>query len=169
MKLIPLTQGLFAQVDDEDYDYLNQFKWCALKSRNTFYAVRCKFIGTVNGKQKNLNFSMHRDVSHLIKGDNKQIDHKDRNGLNNQKSNLRVATPSENRANARAKGGSKFMGVKINKRTSSIKTTTYYIATITKNGVVKHIGCFKDELMAAKAYNNEAIKIHGEFANLNKI
>jgi len=40
MKLIPLTKGKFAMVDDEDYDFLMQWKWCAAKNRNTFYARR---------------------------------------------------------------------------------------------------------------------------------
>ena len=55
MKQIPLTQGKFALVDDEDFEYLNQFKWCALKRPHTFYAVR----NLPNGKGKQKLIGMH--------------------------------------------------------------------------------------------------------------
>lgn len=82
MKLIPLTQGLFAKVDDEDYEYLNQFKWMATKVRTTFYAIRNVQI---NGKWKHL--SMHREI--MQTPDDMETDHKDWDGCNNQRHNMR--------------------------------------------------------------------------------
>ncbi len=92
MKLIPLTQGKFAQVDDEDYDYLNQWKWYTTKNHKTFYAARHIRI---NGKQKLI--YMHRVIMNIIKG--YKTDHIDHNGLNNQKYNLRICTCQENNRN----------------------------------------------------------------------
>jgi len=83
MKLIPLTQGKFAQVDDEDFEYLNQWKWFALKDAQTFYAARGIYLKG--------NILMHRQLLGLTNSEVKG-EHKDRNGLNNQKENLRVAT-----------------------------------------------------------------------------
>jgi hypothetical protein len=146
MKLIPLTQGKFAQVDDEDYDFLMQWKWHVQKSRNTFYAVRGGGI------------LMHRVI---MSADNfKLIDHKDRDGLNCQKTNLRHCTLSQNQANRFSHGSSKYLGVLI-------RNEKYYISQITKNGKGIYIGCFKNEIDAAISYDKKAKEVHGEFARLN--
>lgn len=158
MKLIPLSKGQFAQVDDEDYEYLMQWKWglCG------WYAV--KNIKTQEGKKQ---IAMHRellgitDPSHLV-------DHKDRNPLNNQKSNLRRCTYSGNACNRKALGASKYLGVSINRRTRKGKLINMgWCAKIKKNGKQKHLGVFNNEVDAAKAYNEAAKVMHGEFANLN--
>jgi hypothetical protein len=91
-------------------------------------------------------------------------DHRDRNPANNQKYNLRIATVSQNAANrckqTRYFGvSSRFKGVCWNKETKKW--------TARCKGI--HLGCFKDEKEAAKAYNNKAIELYGEFAYLNKL
>lgn len=92
MKLIPLSRGLFAQVDDDMFDYLNQWKWYAHKHGNTYYARRNDYK---NGKQKTLR--MHNLI--INKRSGMQTDHRDHNGLNNQRYNLREATTAQNQYN----------------------------------------------------------------------
>jgi len=96
MKTIQLTQNKVALVDDEDYEQLSKYKWCAHRIDNNWYAVRCTWNGG-----KRIFIQMHRDVLGLKKNDGKQTDHKDFSGLNNQKSNLRVCTYHENNQNRR--------------------------------------------------------------------
>mgnify|MGYP001792863193 CR=1 FL=1 len=167
MKLIPLTKSLFTQVDDEDYDYLMQWKWGADKSHNTCYAV-------TYGYCNNHKIRMHRL---LLKLTNPTIlgDHKDRDGLNNQRFNLRVATNSQNQMNKQASGYSNYLGVYLHKNTitnmtkKGIKTYKYlnWKATISVNKKAKHLGYFKLEEDAARAYDRAAVMYHGEYANLN--
>jgi len=158
MKLIPLTQGLFAQVDDADFDYLNQWKWCIKKAHNKTYAMRALPRVYVNGKPTRKYVQMHSEVIGDIAG---ICDHKDGNGLNNQRGNLREATYSQNGANRISKN--KYMGIRQEKRSGK------FYAEITKNGKATFLGSFKNENDAADAYNKAAIKIHKEFANLNII
>lgn len=95
----------------------------------------------------------------------KMVDHKDRNPLNDRIENLRAATPSENSKNKKSRTGSssKYLGVCYN------KACNYWHAAIFVNGKNKHLGSFTKEKDAARAYNEAAIKIHKEFANLNTI
>ena len=89
--LIPLTQGQFAIVDAEDYEWLSRHKWCAAKSRDNFYAHRFGDGTIVN---------MHREIMRAPKG--VICDHKNHNGLDNRKSNLRLCTSAQNQYNKRA-------------------------------------------------------------------
>lgn len=93
------------------------------------------------------------------------IDHRDHNGLNNQKSNLRFCTPSENAMNARKNENSSsvYKGVCFFNRDKK------WLAQIQVNGKPIRLGCFASEVEAAKAYNNKAIELFCEFANLNII
>lgn len=155
MKEIYLSQGQIALVDDEYFEYLNGFKWYALKARNTFYAARKIWV---SGKQKTI--LMHWEVMN-----GKGIDHIDGNGLNNQKSNLRFCTQSENCMNTRkyANKSSLYKGVSFFKRDSNWR------AQIMINRKEIHLGYFTSEVNAAKAYNEKAIELFGEFANLNLV
>jgi hypothetical protein len=161
MKLIPLTRGKFAQVDDEDYEYLNKFKWCATYISGIWYAKRGIYIKETQETKMSL---MHRDIMNV--SDRKiKVDHVDHDGLNNQRSNLRTATQSQNIAHMlnREKGSSRFLGVYWNKRINR------WISEITKDYRKIHLGTFKNEIEAAKAYNEAAVRLHGEFANPNKV
>lgn len=155
MKLIPLTQGKFAQVDDEDYEHLMQWKWHAYKSKRNMYAGR---------SVKNVKVSMHRYLLNL-KDFNDVADHKNNDGLDNQRCNLRVATRSQNGANRRShlNSSSKYLGVSFNKDRKKWKSE------IKKKPAVYFLGWFENEIDAAKAYNIKAFELFGDFANLNKL
>jgi hypothetical protein len=105
MKSIKLTQGQITFVDDEDYEKFNKYKWYAQKSLNTYYAVR---RGNINGHI--IQIRMHREILNCAK--ELKIDHVDRNGLNNCKSNLRICTHEENMWNLNnSKNKSGIIGV----------------------------------------------------------
>ena len=158
MKSIPLTQGKFAIVDDEDYSRLNQYKWATCKNRRTFYAVRA-----VKKRGKWTNQEMGHDIFHIPK--NFAIDHINHNGLDNRKANLRTCTASENRRNSRPmKHSSKYKGVSWHKwRTIKGKWRAY----ICPNYSFIHLGFFDSEIEAAKKYDQKAKELFGEFAYLN--
>lgn len=143
-----------ALVDDEDYERVNKYNWCVNININTNYAVR-NVYNPITKKQK----TIHMHV--FILGDSSDIDHEDRNGLNNQKYNLRFCSPNQNKQNCRAFGSSKFLGV------SWFKPTHKWRSIINVNGKNKHLGYFKTEIDAANVYDNAARIHHGEFANLN--
>lgn len=153
MKKIKLTQGKYALIDDEDFDRVNQYKWCAHKEHNIWYAIR-KYKG------KQLLIRMHRFIINAQQ--NRQVDHIDGNGLNNCKANLRTCTHNQNQRNRYAiRGTSKYKGVhwhNVNKK---------WIAQITKNNKNTYLGSHVNETNAAKAYDEKAIEFFGKFANLN--
>jgi hypothetical protein len=158
-RLIPLTRGLFAVVDAEDYPALSQYTWFAEGTGRNCYAVRKE-----NGKS----IKMHRQITgapeHLV------VDHIDHNFWNNRKSNLRVCTFAQNCRNIKARSmnyarskrkTSKFKGVHWHKRCRK------WAAQITCNNKTRHLGYFEDQAEAARAYDAAAEKYHGRFASLN--
>jgi hypothetical protein len=151
-KLIPLTQGKFAIVDADDYDWLNRYKWCVAKKRHIFYAAR-----RTNGEK----ISMHRVIMGATKG--LLIDHKDGDGLNNRKSNLRLCTIAQNNRNSRPwqNSTSKYKGV------SWSKSCRKWQARIRPNRRTIYLGLFDNEIEAAVAYDRKAEELFGEFAYLN--
>lgn len=156
MKTIPLTRGKFALVDDEDFEKVSAHKWYAQKARYGWTAAR-------NRKGKPHIQYMH----HLILGSTRRVDHKDRNPLNNQRDNIRLATPGQNNCN-RPKWGirSRFKGVTYDKRTPGhLKVWRVRIGGGRSRGT---IGYFSSESDAAKAYDAAAVSAFGEFALTNK-
>ena len=159
MKEIQLTQGKVALVDDEDYEYLNKFKWNAYECGNTFYARRSITVS----KNKQTVIYMHRFIMKPNKA--MVIDHLDGNPLNNQKNNLRICTHAENMRNRKKNVNNKsgYKGVSLDKNLNKFRCKLYM------NGKTIQIGYFINPIDAARAYNEAALKYHGEFANLNKI
>ena len=156
--------GNHALVDDEDFDFLNKSKWYAQKVRKKYYACR-KDCNRALGKQM---VYMHREILKIT--ENKIVDHRDGNGLKNQRNNLREATESQNRVNKikTAKATSKYLGVYIENKKRKNSMRLFYIAQIAKDGerfTTRH----NSEIEAARSYNEMALKYHGEFANLNVI
>lgn len=158
MKRIPLTQGQFALVDDEDYDFLMKWKWYALKGKNTFYAVR-----DIQIDKKKKTIWLHRVIMNIPEG--MFTDHKDHDGCNNQRYNLRNCTKSQNNRNRKKVEGcsSKFKGSCWNKRAKS------WFAYIKVGPKLKSLGYFKNEIEAALAYNIAAKELFKEFAELNEV
>lgn len=157
---IPLTKGKKAVVDSADYERLAQYVWTYSPCG---YAVR----GTGRGKYKRRIILMHREIMGLS-GGYPLVDHRDRDGLNNRKANLRIATKSQNQMNAakpKRKDGcsSQYKGVSFDKRTG--KWTSY----IKLHGKKKSLGYFLDESVAAAAYNSAAMEIYGDFAFPNTL
>ncbi len=159
MKIIQLNHGHVTSVDDEDYDKLNQFKWFAWYNKDThsYYAVK----GTWINKKRGILY-MHRFIMQVT-GRSIKVDHRDHDTLNNQRSNLRLATHSQNCANRKSmkNSTSKYLGVHWDKSKNKWKVA------IENNGVHLYIGVFAIEEDAAKAYDLKAVELHGEFANLN--
>lgn len=149
------------QVDDEDYDWLSQYNWMVNKEANGKFYVK-RYYAMENGVKTMLR--MHREI---MKPDNPKIliDHKDQNTLNNQRSNLREADYFQNRVNCKDKtrGTSKHKGV-----CWAAKRRRWKCSIVIKGKCIL-VGYFKVENDAAKAYNEAAIKYHGEFAKLNII
>jgi hypothetical protein len=163
MKEISLTQGKVALVDDEDYDFLMQWKWYARGHGKLFYAVRQTPSIDKFGKYKQKRIKMHHLLFHCP--NDKVTDHKDGNGLNNQKDNLREATKQQNACNKSKSQNcsSIYKGVHWSKQANK------WIAEIYFNYIKFPLGSFDNEIEAAIAYNNKAIELFGEFAKLNII
>jgi len=151
-KLIPLTQGKFAIVDADDYDWLNKYKWCAAKIKHTYYATR---------KKKHKMLSMHRLI--LDAPPNLLVDHINHNGLDNRRKKLRLCSNFQNLLNRgpNHNSSSKYKGVYWEKAKKKFR------ARITLNRKSYHLGFFDDEIEAAIAYDIKAMEFFGEFAYLN--
>ena len=159
MKEIPLTRGRVALVDDEDYDYLMQWKWYTNKTlQGKFYAARSLW-NLITKKIKNV--CMHRVIIDAKKGE--EVDHKDGNGLNNQRGNLRLCTRAQNNANSKLQKNS----------TSGYKGATFdrhaqkWQAHIMYNRRHLFLGYYGTSEEAARAYDKKAIELFGEFARPN--
>ena len=152
MKMIPVSDK-FAMVDDEDYPILSRFKWRIHTGKHTTYARSSISYEDSNDDTKAI--FMHR----LIMGcKNKMIDHKDGNGLNNQKSNIRYASCAENVYNSKL---GRIVGAALDKRHN------VWNSFISFNNKKYNIGTFKTQEEAAEARDKAAIVFHGDFASLN--
>ncbi len=153
-RLIPLTQDKFAIVDEEDYEWLCQYKWHASKKGRTWYAA---------SQRSKKRLTMHRVILNAPKG--LVVDHINHNGLDNRKENLRLCTYAQNSQNSRPHNRlnkwSQYKGVTFDKKRN------YFKALIQHNKKKYFLGSFKNEIKAAKAYDKKAREFFGEFAYLN--
>ncbi len=156
MKEIKLTQGMVALVDDEDFEYLNQWRWHACRSGKTFCARR---ISTQTNYVRRSPILLHRVIMNTPK--DMQCDHINHNGLDNRKCNLRNCTCQENLRNRRSTGSVKYTGVSMR------STERKFWARICVDGISISLGWFVHAWAAAIAYDRAAKKYFGEFANLN--
>jgi hypothetical protein len=155
---IKLTQGKYAMVSPEDFEEINSHKWRVINNHNdTFYAIRRRYD---NGRRKHV--IMHREIMHPQDGF--VVDHEDGNGLNNTRDNLRIVTAAQNSYNRRKyikKCSSKYKGVSRRRRDNR------WIAIIMYRGISINLGFFDDEIDAAKAYDDAAKELYGQYAKLN--
>ena len=151
MRTISLTQNKVALVDDADYEWLSQRKWWANQHHSTFYAAQGAEL-------------MHRAILGLQPGDKRQCDHRDGNGLNNQRSNLRICTQTQNIRSQRKRKNttSRYKGIYWHCRDCK------WCSRIRVNNNLIWLGYFNSEIEAAKVYDAAAIEHHGEFALTNK-
>lgn len=152
MKILKTRNGAEIQVDDEDHEWLEMIPWHINGYAKTHFGTGRTSI-KIHLHKLVLGLHYHRSV---------MVDHIDRNPLNNQKSNLRIANRHQNGYNRKSakNSSSKYLGVM--KRYNGV-----WQAVITTNGVSKSIGTFPSEIDAAVSYDIMAKLLHGEFASLN--
>lgn len=151
---IPLTKSMCALVDDADAEIVNQCRWYAFPSKHTWYACR-RYVQ--DGR------SISQNMHTLITGWS-FVDHRNGNGLDNRRENLRAATHTQNLGNRRkVRGKSRFKGVYWIDR-SKVRP---WVASIQIHGKGRHLGYFASEEEAGRAYDDAAREAFGEFAALN--
>lgn len=155
MKRLKLSKGLFAKVDDADFEWLNQWKWTA-----HFRGGR-QGHGAYRNEKKNgkiIHIDLHRFITKCPKG--MIVDHINHDALDNRRKNLRVCTQSENCMNQRRRSNS----------TTGVKGVWWhegaqkYTAAIMLNGKSTYLGVFKKKKDAAVAYAKAADKLFGKYA-----
>jgi hypothetical protein len=148
---IPLTQGLFALVDPEDFEELSKYRWYAARNRRCVYACR---------REKGKVVLMHRQIMKTPPG--MDVDHINLQGLDNRKRNMRNCTRAQNGYNHRPFwGGTGFRGVRYVERTGK------YEAFLRHKGKEIPGGEFDDPIEAARARDKLAREVQGEYAWLN--
>ena len=155
---IRLTEGKCTIVDQKDFYRLNDFQWCVAGSKGKFYVFGGQRISPEEIKLVRL----HRLI--INAPDGLLVDHRNTDSLDNRRTNLRLATRSQNCCNRRktkSKTSSRFIGVYFDKRKD------LWSACINFHRKRIWLGYFKNEIDAAKAYDKAALEYHKEFARLN--
>ena len=145
----------YALVDEKDFAVLNKMNWYLKRSGTCYYAHT-----TIRRNKKAPFVAMHQLLLPVPKG--QEVDHKNHNGLDNRRTNLRAATRSQNIANRK-----KFR--RANKQSSEYKGVWRKDGKWEAGLRHRYLGTFSTEQEAARAYNDAAIKLYGEFAQVNRI
>ncbi len=152
MREIHISPDHIAIVDDEDYGLVSEYSWRLFDNKRGH-----RYAQTTVGKDT---IRMHRLILGLNKGDQTMVDHKNGNGLDNRRENLRACNGAQNTANSRKKASvSGYRGV--------FQIREKWIARIGINGHTKYLGIYADPWMAARAYDQAALEHFGQFARLN--
>jgi hypothetical protein len=154
-RLIPLTQGQFAKVSPEDFENLVRLNWCASWEHCSFYARAWDY-----SERKRVRVAMHRVVLGCLAGDGKQVDHRNGDGLDNRRTNLRLVTTSQNAMNRKLKSSnsSGHRGITWHDRDK------WWRAQIMIQGKTLWVGSFQSLDLAIEAVNSARKTHFGEFA-----
>ena len=153
-----MAQPKYAKVDPADYKWLRKYQFIAWKTTNCFYAQMLE-PNVITSKKV---LHMHQIILKVPEG--MVVDHINHDGMDNRNANLRAATKAQNSYNRKKISrpcSSKYKGVSWHKKSSK------WEASITFEYKGIHLGIFKNEIDAAKAYDKAAKKYHKEFAALN--
>ena len=145
--LIKLIGGQHCTIDYIDWHLVSDNNWYVMSTRNAAYAYSTQGVS----------IAMHRKILGLRPGDPLLVDHKDGNGLNNTRANLRITTYSLNNFNSPPRN--EYKGIYL--------TRGKWRARIYINGTNTSLGTYDDPIEAAKAYDKAAYAYAGEFAYLN--
>lgn len=152
---LKLSSGAVALIDVDDWTAVSAYRWHEARDRWGSYAV-----ANVTVEDRRTQIKLHRLITRAPHG--QQVDHRNHNGLDNRRANLRIATPSQNAANNRPTSSrSGYKGVGWHKARGKWR------AYITVDRRTRHLGLFDDPWEAAQAYNAAALDAWGEFAYVN--
>lgn len=156
IRRIRLTQGKYAVIDAKDLDKISELKWCAVLLSGRWYAS--SRVRWVNGKRRQRIIFMHRLIADAPEGID--VDHRDGNGLNNRRKNLRFATTQQNAWNRgkAANNTSGHRGVCFSRKAGKWQAQIHV-----KNSTI-WLGYFDSKIQAAHAFDNKIRELHGEFA-----
>ncbi len=155
---IDIGEGQYTIVEPRDYYWIGKYKWILMGTKYNLYAVREAKIGPKETKRVYL----HREIMKFPK--RKFVDHRNGDGLDNRRENLRLATQAQNNYNRRKtskKTLSQFRGISFDKNSPA------WVGCIHYKGKRINLGRFKNEIDAAHAYDRAAKKYHKDFAKLN--
>lgn len=161
-RTIPLTYGKEAIVDATDYEWLSKRRCYAVEKSGRWYAAVVQYRGKHLQHQPTQSIGMHRLILNAPPGF--QVDHINGDGLDNRRSNLRLATYSQNQANRHTRiftNTSGYRGVSFKKQDRRWR------AQITVEGRYQHLGYFNTPEEAARAYDRAFYEAFGEYATLN--
>lgn len=157
--------NIFAVVDDEDFERISSNKWYVMKLYH--FDTEILYARRYEGSPRRGNHRailMHREILGATSSVQK-VDHKDGDGLNNTKGNIRICTHSENMSNRKVsyKKSIQYLGVILDRKSSK------YMAAMKLNGVVYKTPLFNTPELAAVAYNDLVIKYKPTSGKLNYI
>jgi len=155
---VALTKGMFALVDETDFVDVSRWNWCVMECVGLWYAMRGRTPEEVLSSGKKAPVLLHR---YLLHEPFEEVDHRNGDGLDNRRENLRASTHAQNMMNSPSRvGSSRFKGVSLSRGR--------WRATIRDDYRTVHLGRFDTEKEAAHAYDEAARRLHGsEFARVN--
>lgn len=160
---IALSRDFHAQVSEQDLDWLRAYVWTAdvrVRPDGSEEVYACRWVTLPNGRRRKL--YMHREIVRLPNGF--LVDHDNGDTLDNRRPNLRLATYTQNRYNMNGFGSSQYMGV-----SRDGKGWRARITRTREDGSREYLfsGNYRSEEEAARAYDEAALRLFGEFARLN--